>query len=154
MADEIYIEVAADTPIVLLGSGYGGTIYVEENAAVELFYPWPEACPPVGGDTTPPVIDSYVPSPGTEIQTDDPLQFDVTDNLAEFRRIIIEAFFQSTGQSEVVHDGDTFRPYYSGGSTRTIVQLGYRYVLNRLGGWPASPTIRVYAIDQDGNEGE
>lgn len=139
---------------LVLWSGRGA-VAPAPNRPDEMVWPYPVLCPdPVDPpDTTPPTIGNYVPSPGTEIESGDPLQFDVTDNLFEFRRIVVEAFFQSTGQSEVVHDGERFRPYYSGGSTRTLIQLGYRYVLNRLRGWPASPTIIVYAIDQDGNEG-
>jgi hypothetical protein len=110
--------------------------------------PCPEPDPP---DIIAPVIDNYDPAPGTQIGVADTLQFDVTDNKGELTLTLVEAFFEDTGASEVVHDGEGFRPYYAT-SSRTVITNGYHFSLQRRGGWPASPTIRVYAVDEDGNE--
>jgi hypothetical protein len=79
------------------------------------------------------------------------LQFDVTDDSGAFRRVIVCAVLD--GVTEVVHDGSTFLGNYAGGScSRAAISGGFRFVVLRDGGWPASPTIRVFAIDQQGNE--
>jgi hypothetical protein len=102
-------------------------------------------------DATSPTIGSIVPAPGTAIASTDPLQFDVTDNSGAFRRILIAVVL--AGVTELAHDGNSFLGNYAGGAcSRTAISGGFRFVVLRDGGWPSSPTIRVFAVDQSGNE--
>lgn len=110
--------------------------------------------PLIGGsivDPTAPVVSNLVPAPGTSIYPGTALQLDVTDNQGLFRRIILTAQFPN-GANEVVFDGATFAANY-GTSTVTNITNGKRFFVRRAGGWPASPTLSAFAIDQAGNEG-
>jgi hypothetical protein len=102
-------------------------------------------------DTTAPVVDNFVPALGTPITSHQPIQFDVTDNSGQFRRVIVHAVF-ADGVTEVVHDGDQFRGYYLTDSSRVLIAGGLRYTALRAGGWPSAPTFNIFAIDASGNE--
>jgi hypothetical protein len=104
-----------------------------------------------GGDTTPPVVAAVSPAPGATIASSTALVVDVTDG-GGFRRIFVNVSFPAKGLDEVVHDGDAFSPLYARASTRETISGGYRFTLIRLAGWPASPTLKVHAIDTAGNE--
>ncbi|HVW29228.1 MAG TPA: hypothetical protein VHC69_27870 [Polyangiaceae bacterium] len=110
----------------------------------------PSPVPPV--DDTLPVVGNFEPAPGTPIARMAPVSFDVTDDSGELRLIFIVAFFPSTGVTEVVHDGASFRGFYSARSSRMMIAGGFRYVVLRSGGWPAAPTIQTFALDRAGNE--
>ena len=99
----------------------------------------------------PPVVSNFVPSPGTAITAFTPLSFDVTDDGA-FRRILVLASFSQLGLQEVVHDGDNFSAQYSARSSRSAITGGFHYSLLRQSGWVASPTITPYAYDTVGGE--
>lgn len=114
-----------------------------------LFIP-EEPPPPV--DATPPVVGNFSPVAGTPISKVTPIAFDVTDESGAFRRIFVVAFYPTTGISEVIHDGDGFRGYYSATSARQAIAGGFRYSVLRAGGWSAAPTIQTFAIDLAGNE--
>jgi hypothetical protein len=103
-------------------------------------------------DTTKPVVSNFSPAAGSTITKATKVSFDVTDNAGVFRRIIVIFSFAGVSVVEIVHDGQTFRGPYTNGSTRTPISTGYHYTLGRIGGWPGSPTIEVYAIDVSGNE--
>lgn len=93
---------------------------------------------------------TLVSPPVGRINRHDALTVDVTD-LSGFARVVVMAMFpSSSGPWEVVHDGLTFGPGYTG-STRTAIANGFRYILRRQGGWFADPTLRVIAIDAKGN---
>ena len=107
------------------------------------------------GDSTSPVVSNFTPALGSSILSTTPLGFDVTDNSGSFRRIVVGALFASLGLQEVVHDGVSFMPNYTG--TCVGIANGFRYLVSRAGGWPlASPTttvtFNVWAIDKGGNE--
>lgn len=120
------------------------------NAATPTSYAF-TVSDPVLPDTTAPVVSNVSPTAGTELARTDPVFFDVTDDSATFRRILVTASFED-GVAEVVHDGDSFAARYAATSTRTPIASGYRYRVRRTGGWPYGPTIRAYAIDTSGNE--
>ena len=103
-------------------------------------------------DLTPPQVTNLSPAIGTVLLPTDSISFDVTDNLGLFTRIIIVAWFRSTGIQEVIHDGDGFTGYYTSTSSRVLISGGYRYIVNRFSGWVSAPTIRIFSIDNDGNE--
>ena len=105
--------------------------------------------PPV---PTPPTVTNFVPAVGSSIARDQVLQFDVTDNSGLFRRILVAADFPPIGLYEVVHDGGAFGPAYSARSSREAIAGGFRYRILRIQGWPVSPTIAPFAIDQEGAE--
>lgn len=92
-----------------------------------------------------PSIANIVPAPGTPILPTDPVSFDVLapDGL---RLAMIVATIN--GASELVHDGTSFTPVYTG--RRAVTADGFHYVINRIGGWPASPTITPYVVDLAG----
>lgn len=92
---------------------------------------------------------SNVTAPG-EITRTTPLVFDVTDD-AGLRRVLPSILFPGR-PPELAHDGESFTVGYVDDSTRTAIAGGYRYSLLRRGGWPAPPTLRVYALDTHGNE--
>jgi hypothetical protein len=105
----------------------------------------------VVADTTPPVVSNFVPAVGTPVTAQQPVQFDVTDDSGQFRRINVHAVY-GDGVEEVVHNGDSFRGYYSTSSSRVIIAGGFRYTVLRAGGWPSTPRITIFAIDVAGNE--
>lgn len=140
----------------LSGSVFGGTIggfssadrHVP-NLTGSVFTLSPEVTP---ANAVAPVVGNFDPPQSTTINTNTPVNFDVTDDEGLFRRVIIHASFPD-GTEEVVHDGGSFRGHYqAGNSSRVIISGGYRYTLLRAGGWPGNPTIRAFAIDQAGNE--
>ena len=101
-------------------------------------------------DQTPPTVGNFSPANGTTITDTDPIFFDVTDNSGEFRRVIVAV--TQGDQTELAHDGDAFLAPYSDLSTRINIADGFRYTLRRSGGWSASATVRVFAVDLSGNE--
>jgi hypothetical protein len=110
---------------------------------------------------TPPVVSNIVPAAASTIARDDTVAFRVTDDLGAFRRIVVAAVF-SSGRTEVAHDGSSFASAYADLSTRTATPGGHDYVLSRVDtsspygdapGWlTAGLTLRIFAIDEDGNE--
>ena len=101
----------------------------------------------------PPVVGNFAPATGTAIAATTLLSFDVTDDSGLFRRIIVAAQFPNLGIYEVIHEGVGFAPKYRGaGNLQVAITNGFRYTILREGGWPASPSITVFAIDQGGAE--
>lgn len=104
---------------------------------------------PVVPDTAPPTV-TFDPASGAELEATDPVTVTIVDDDVVAQHMLT-VYFPSTGSWEVVHDGSVFAPSYSIASTRAAVAGGYAYEVSRVGGWPASPTFRVYAIDAEGN---
>lgn len=106
--------------------------------------------PPSGGptDLVLPAVDNILPADGTAIDAGDIIQFDVTDDVG-FARVMV-VVTQGT-ILEVVHDGDSFAPTFAG-SFRVAIPGGWRYSVRKTGGWAASPTFKVHAIDSSGNQ--
>ena len=102
-------------------------------------------------DTVAPVVANAVPALNSVIARSTPVDFDVTDNLGSFTRVIVLVEYPS-GVYEVAHDGDAFAVAFAALSTRTVIANGYHFTLQRTGYWLESPTIRVIAIDSNGNE--
>ena len=121
--------------------------YDTEGNSVETTYALTVSNPT---DASAPAVSNVQPPAGTPIARNSPLFFDVTDDSGSFRRIIVTADF-SSGAVEVVHDGDGFARGYEAG-VRSVIPGGFRYRVQRAGGWPNGPTIRAVAIDPQGNE--
>jgi len=102
------------------------------------------------GDTTAPVIANVSPADGAAITRQSTCSFDVTDETG-LTTILVLAEFSDTGAYEVVHDGANFSQRYRA-STKVSISGGFTFTVTREGGWPASPTIRVQAVDTGGNE--
>lgn len=108
---------------------------------------------PIGG--TPPVVTVISPTPGATIGKNEPWVVDVTDESGLLREVVLLAKFPDLGIWEVVHDGNDFGPLYPAGrNERVPISLGYRFTMNRRGGWPAGgpATLRAIAIDTTGDE--
>lgn len=103
-----------------------------------------------GDDPVAPVVENITPAAGSPISSGTTLGFDVVDNVA-LRRVVVLARFVG-GAQDVVHDGDAFAAAYAPGSTRTAIAGGFRYRIRRVGGWPSSPSILPLAVDTSGNE--
>lgn len=103
-------------------------------------------------DVAPPIVNNFAPAAGTALSKATPVTFDVTDDSGQFRGIIVVASFATTGVCEVIHDGDVFRGFYVSSSSRTRIERGFRYTVAHTGGWPAAPTIQIFAMDASGNE--
>jgi hypothetical protein len=137
-----YDHIAFRHLIAPWGGGGSGTIEQFEDLAGA-----------VGSDATAPVVTVVSPPAGTEIDATEPVVVDVTDE-ASLRRAIVHVQLPQLGLWEVAHDGDSFAPLYSAGSTRAAISGGYRYTLNRATGWPSrTVTVQVFAVDTGGNEG-
>lgn len=100
-------------------------------------------------DTLAPHVSDFSPSPGTELQTDAPIAFNVVDDTG-LRPVVVVVRYEDIGAADLAHDGADFVDTYEG--TRTPIAGGFRYSLVRRGGWPAAPTIQVFAVDTAGNE--
>lgn len=93
---------------------------------------------------SPPVISNIVPTPGTGILANTPLQFDVTD-ADTFAALLVYVSF-ADGTKEVVYDGASFSTTYRM-SIASAITNGSRFVVSRMGGWPSGPSLSVVAVD-------
>lgn len=100
-------------------------------------------------DATAPVVTLVSPAEGSEIDPYADIVLDVTDN-GGFRRIFL--YVEQGIDWDVVHNGDSFAPEFSG-STRAPISGGWRYTISRGGRWRSGAlAFKAYAIDQQGNE--
>lgn len=132
-----------------------GSINSEINA--EFLFFGSSVCAVESSETIPPQLSNFVPAHGSQIGANTVLSFDVTDNTAFLRRIILHISLPTSLGSEVVHNGEGFntRHYSNSSNTRTPIANGFRYTILRDGGWPAGPgsvTLQPFAIDYAGNE--
>jgi len=107
----------------------------------------PAQAPP---DATPPDVINFDPVSGAGIFAATPVEFEVVDNLGDNLAQYVTAV-HSDGSADIVWDG-AFRGPYVAGSSRTPIANGFHFSVERSGGWPAAGlTVRVHAIDADGN---
>lgn len=104
-----------------------------------------------GGGGAPPAVAVVSPASGSSIGPTSVLVVDVTD-AGGLRRVVLSVTFSGLASAELVHDGDGFAPLYAPASARVDIAGGYRFSLTRSGGWPASPTLKVIAVDVTGQE--
>jgi len=117
----------------------GGGVSVEDVVLIE----------ELGGDATAPTLTVVSPA-GSDIGPRQPFVIDVTDD-AGLGLVVLTVELGSA--HEVVWLRDAFAAGYSALSTCTPIAGGYRFAVNRAGGWPSSPTFHVEAIDLGGNLG-
>jgi concanavalin A-like lectin/glucanase superfamily protein len=95
-----------------------------------------------------PVVSNIVPAPGS-LGRNTPVQFDVTDDLG-LAAVLVYVTYPGR-PTELIHDGTAFRyPYL--GSSRALITGGFRFVVQRNGGWQAAPSFVAHAIDTEGRE--
>ena len=105
--------------------------------------------PPSSAST--PVITVVSPVAGATLSKFTSVVLTVADT-SRLRRIFTYAFYAGMDVWEVVHDGVVFSPKYRGSvNDRTVLSDGFRYTLLRDGGWPGSPSIKLYAVNVQGN---
>jgi hypothetical protein len=104
-------------------------------------------------DTTPPTVTVVSPAVGTTISPTDALVIDVEDETSLQTSILMAKYLSAIlpSPSEVIWDGSSFL-YPFTGSTRSSISGGWRYSITRTNGWSSSPTIKIYAVDSEGNE--
>jgi hypothetical protein len=100
-------------------------------------------------DTTQPTIGNFMPSVGSPLARSSSVSFDVLDEVALRRVLVLVRLGAST---YCVHDGFVFRDRFAVMSTRSAIAGGFRYTVKRDGGWIEAPTFEVLAIDTSGNE--
>jgi len=107
----------------------------------------------VTADTTPPTVTVVSPAVGTTISPTDALVIDVEDETSLQTSILMAKYLSAIlpSPSEVIWDGSSFL-YPFTGSTRSSISGGWRYSITRTNGWSSSPTIKIYAVDSEGNE--
>lgn len=138
-----------------------GIYHISGESGEPGFFPWGMALVVVNEppeepevDTTEPTLTVLSPLANTTIAKTTPVNFEVTD-AGGLRRVMVVASFPGLELLEVVHDGNAFGPrYQTSENVRTVIDDGFRYAVLRRGGWPMSPTLRVYPIDTSGNEAE
>lgn len=112
--------------------------------------------PSTGGDETPPVVTYVTPQPNVPIRSNSQITIDVTDDSGDFAGIQLRVKFPTARPkrpTETIHGGDTtgvFEPFYENCEVIPITD-GFRFVLSRTGGWPASPTFTASPVDSSGN---
>lgn len=105
-----------------------------------------------GSDAVRPLVSNVTPSLGSPITGATPLQFDVTDNQNAIAQVIIAIEFANSAIVEVAYDGNYFTAAYATSSVVAAILNGFRFTLQRAGGWPGSVvTLRVFATDASGN---
>lgn len=145
------------TRVPYWNGGFMITVYAEDGNGNQSVQSYSWTAPLVSViDVEPPAITNVVPPDGTSLRFSQSVSLDITDNSGEFRRIILAVSFPGLGIYEIVHDGDVFGPNYNDTAlnSRVAIDSGFHYVLLRRGGWPASPSLRTFAIDEGGNEAE
>ena len=96
----------------------------------------------------PPTITLVSPTEGP-IDANTTIVLDVTDE-SDLVCVIVYVSY-GDGLVEMIHDNVNFMPRFAASSTKEEIVDGYRFTLRRSGGWPSSPTIRVRAVDSEGN---
>lgn len=102
------------------------------------------------GNVEPPVVSGVEPTPGTEIESLQVLEFDVTDD-GPIAAVFVSVLFP-TGAHEVVWDSEAFAARYAQGSAVSDAAGGLHFAVRRAGGWRSERvTLRIQAVDSSGN---
>lgn len=114
--------------------------------------PTPSNSAPPPTDTTPPEVTNFSPAGTTAIESDQIIEFDITDSVS-LATVILFASFPS-GIVEMVHDNTGFRGNYVGDvNSRTVIAGGWHYMIRRVGGWEETPSLEFIPVDSSGNIG-
>lgn len=88
------------------------------------------------------IITNLSPAPGEAIAADQAVSFDVIDPLISELRVYVWAVFADSASYELVYDSENFSPSYSF-ATITPATGGRTFSIQRVGGWPSAPELRV-----------
>ena len=88
------------------------------------------------------IITNLSPPAGSPIGVNQAISFDVIDPVIEELRIFVWAVYPATGQAELVYDADNFQALFSFAQI-TSIPGGRRFTVQRVGGWPNTPELRV-----------
>lgn len=108
---------------------------------------WGPGGGPGGGDTTPPSV-VFNPVSGTPIVPSTVIECTITDDF--LKRSQLTAEFPG-GAWEVIFMQGRFASNYVN-STRQILPNGFKFFIERVGGWPSTPTIHADPYDTSANE--
>lgn len=111
----------------------------------------PEKLSPTAGDTTPPTVSVVSPAEGTPLRPTDTVVFDVDDDGGPTALRHIEVRAPQGGAVETIWNGTQFVAPYTG-SSRVETATGYRFTVQRTGGWTQALALEVDAIDTSGNK--
>jgi hypothetical protein len=106
-------------------------------------------------DTTAPQITNIAPAPGSAIEDDEVIEFDITD-VNDLALFVVFARYLDKRDWDVVWNGEEFAPKYSGSAAGSITG-GFHFEVTRdaerVGGWSGQGRVRfeVKAIDVAGN---
>jgi hypothetical protein len=106
-------------------------------------------------DTTAPEIANISPAPGSAIEDDEVIEFDVTD-AGDIAYLAIYARYLDKRDYDVVYAHSEFAPKYAG-STVEEIEGGYHFAITRavalVGGWAAQGRVRFVpaVVDASGN---
>lgn len=104
-------------------------------------------------DAAAPVMTANTPANGATITVSATLSVDVADAGASgLAQVILVAQFSDGLPQEVVWKAGALQTGYSGSTS--VITNGTRYNFTRTAGWRATPTIKLYARDSMGNEGD
>jgi hypothetical protein len=131
-----------------IGDPLGGIIELGPSASPEyLKYDAQNVTTPGGGDGNPPVLTIVSPAAGGTLLPGGAVTIEVTD--VDGTVFVELAVTYPGGATEVVFRDDDYRRPFSG--TRVAIANGFRYVVNRDGGWPTgNPRFEVAAVDAGG----
>jgi hypothetical protein len=104
--------------------------------------------------STPPSVSIVSPTSGSGVARNTPLVFEISSSLS-LERVVVLVSQGDTNVAELAYDGvRSFTLPYAAGSSVTHMLGNYPYVftLVRNGGWVASPTVEVVAVDVAGKE--
>jgi len=104
-----------------------------------------------GGDTTAPTVSVVSPAEGTPLRPSDTVVFDVDDDGGPSALRHVEVRVTQGETVETVFNGTSFVGAYTA-SSRVETVTGYRFTVQRTGGWIAAPSFSVDAIDTAGNK--
>lgn len=103
-----------------------------------------------GGGGAAPVVTFVSPAASSPIKKTQSMVFDVTDvDNPNPALLSISIRYQETGAEEVVWRDGRFAALYAS-STQSSITDGFRFTVNRQGGWPSTPTLQVDVADDTG----
>lgn len=98
-----------------------------------------------------PVVSLVSPPAGTRLTRTDPIVVEVSDDTNLAYHMIVALY--PAGRHELVLDGGDPSLTTNYHWTRTAISGGWRYAVQRKGGWHAAPTLRVVGVDDGGQLG-
>lgn len=149
--------LTTDNPRAIEGNGrWAANIPLANPRGIEGQARW-NVAPIFVSDTLPPVLNTaFSPVAGTVLRTQ-AVTIPLMDTQTPQSRVSVVTIWAEygSGGDEIIYDGSGFHSLFSGLSSISSGAMGTPFVgftVARTGGWRhASTTIKVYAVDQQGN---